>query len=125
MANKVAYHNVVIDTDGTGCLATITVYGAGTVVASTIYSTPAGAAKANPFATDSNGRFSFYADPAEYDIQVSGDGITTYTLEDVSIIGIFDQFVTSNPPAGDRQIKKIRLDSTSKIVVVYNETPAS
>lgn len=44
MANKVAYHNTVIDTTGIGTLATITVYNPGTVVAATIYSTPAGAA---------------------------------------------------------------------------------
>jgi hypothetical protein len=123
MANKVAYHNTVIDTAGTGTLATITVYNPGTLTASTIYSTPAGAAQANPFATDANGRFVFYADPGEYDINVSGAGIVAYTLSNVSVIGLFTQFVRSDPPPGDRKIKKIRYDSTDKIVVVYDTVP--
>jgi len=123
MANKVAYHSVVIDTNGTGTLATITVYTPGTVVASTIYSSPAGAVQANPFNTDANGRFVFYADPGEYDINVSGAGIVAYTLSNVSVIGIFNQFVRSDPPPGDRKIKKIRYDSTDKVVVVYDTVP--
>ena len=123
MANKVAYHNTVIDTAGTGTLATITVYNPGTLTASTIYSTPAGAAQANPFSTDANGRFVFYADPGEYDINVSGAGIVAYTLSNVSVIGVFDQFITSNPPSTEYQIKRIRLDATQKVVVVYDDVP--
>jgi hypothetical protein len=123
MANKVAYHNTVIDTAGTGTLATITVYAPGTVVASTIYSSPAGAAQANPFATDANGRFVFYADPGEYDINVSGAGIVAYTLSNVSVIGVFDQFITSNPPSTEYQVKRIRLDAANKVVVVYDDVP--
>lgn len=123
MANKVAYHNTVIDTAGTGTLATITVYNPGTVVVATIYSTPAGAAQANPFSTDANGRFVFYADPGEYDINVSGAGIVAYTLSNVSIIGVFEQFVKSDPPIGDRAIRKIRYDTSNNIVVVYDTVP--
>jgi hypothetical protein len=123
MANKVAYHSVVIDASGTGILATITVYAPGTVTASTIYSSPAGAAQANPFTTDANGRFVFYADPGEYDINVSGAGIVTYTLSNVSIIGVFDQFVRSDPPSTNYQVKKIRLDASKNMVVVYDGTP--
>ena len=123
MANKVAYHSVVIDTNGTGTLATITVYAPGTVTASTIYSSPAGAAQANPFTTDANGRFVFYADPGEYDINVSGAGIVAYTLSNVSVIGVFDQFVRSDPPSTNYQVKKIRLDASKQIVVVYDGTP--
>jgi hypothetical protein len=92
-------------------------------VASTIYSTPAGAAQANPFSTDANGRFVFYAAPGEYDINVSGAGLVAYTLSNVSIIGVFDQFITSNPPSTQYQVKKIRLDATQKIVVVYDDVP--
>lgn len=99
MANKVAYHSVVIDTAGNGTLATITVYNPGTVVASTVYSTPAGAAQANPFSTDANGRFVFYADPGEYDIQVSGTGLTTYLLEDVSVPPVPIDEITLTPKA--------------------------
>jgi hypothetical protein len=123
MANKVSYHGVVIDEAGNGILATVSVYDAGTSTLSIIYSSPLGAVQTNPLATDAVGRFVFYADPGEYDITISGSGIVPYTLENVSIIGIFDQFVTSNPPSSNYQIKKIRLDSAKKIVVVYDGTP--
>ena len=86
MADKIGYHNMIIDTaTGEGKQATITVYDAGTANLSTIYSDPAGTPLANPFTTDSVGRFDFFADMAFYDIQVSGVGITTYKLEDVFI----------------------------------------
>ena len=94
MADKVGYHNLIIDVaTGIGTEATITVYDAGTVNLSTIYSDPAGTPMANPFTTDASGRFFFFADPDEYDIEVSGVGIATYKIEDVSIIGIYDQFL--------------------------------
>ena len=121
MANKVGYHNLVIDiATGIGTQATITVYDAGTVNLSTIYSDVAGAAESNPFTTDANGRFSFFADPAEYDIKVSGAGITTYTLEDVSIIGVFGQFVTSQPGSGDYRLTELRLNAAESIVVTQS-----
>lgn len=123
MANKVAYHNTVINESGAGVLATITVYNAGTLTKPTIYSSPAGAAQDNPLATDSLGRFVFYADPGEYDIEVSGAGIVPYTLENVSIIGVFEQFVVSDPPATNYRVKKIRLGPDGKVVVVYNSEP--
>lgn len=113
----------MIDVNGNGVLATITVYDAGTLNLSTIYADPAGAPQANPFTTDATGRFVFYADPAEYDIEASGMGLVTYKLSNVSIIGIFDQFVTSNPPSTNYQIRRVRLDNTGKVVVVYNSTP--
>jgi len=120
MANKVGYHNLVIDVaTGIGTQATITVYDAGTVDLSTIYSDVGGTAESNPFTTDANGRFSFFADPAEYDIQVSGVGITTYTLEDVSIIGVFGQFVTSQPSSGEYRLKELRLNAGLNMIVTY------
>jgi hypothetical protein len=123
MANKIAYHSVVIADDGTGTQATISVYDAGTMNLSTIYSTPGGAAQANPFTTDANGRFVFYADPGEYDIGASGVGIVDYKLSNVSIIGVFSQFVTSAPTSGEHRIKKLRLDVNDDIAVTYDETP--
>ena len=123
MANKVSYHSVVIDINGNGVPATITVYDAGTLNLSTIYSNPGVAPQANPFATDATGRFVFYANPAEYDIQASGMGLVTYKLLNVSIIGIFDQFVTSNPPSTNYQVRRVRLDPTGKVVIVYNSIP--
>jgi len=87
--DKVAYHNMIINAaTGVGTLATITVYVAGTENISTIYSTAGGAAKLNPFNTDANGRFNFYANQGKYDIQVSGLGLTTYKIENVSFVAI-------------------------------------
>ncbi len=121
MANKVGYHNLIIDTaTGFGTLATITVYTPNTATKSTIYSTPAGAAQINPFDTDAVGRFSFFADPGEYDIEVSGIGLVTYKLEDVSIIGVFNQFVTSQPTSGEHRLKKLRIDSALQVIVTYD-----
>lgn len=123
-ANKVAYHNLIVDVvTGAGTLATITVYAAGTVTASTIYSDISGTAQANPFATDAVGRFTFYADPGLYDIKVSGAGITTYTLEDVQIGQDYVQLITSAPTSGEHRIKKLRLGVTDNIIVTYDGTP--
>ena len=124
MANKIGYHNLIVDVaTGIGTLATITVYAPGTTTLSTIYADPAGTAKVNPLATDAVGRFSFYADPGEYDIQVSGSGITTYTLEDVSIMGEATRYVVSDPTSGEYRLKKLRLDASKQILVTYNDTP--
>ena len=121
---KIGYHNLVVNVaTGAGTYAQISVYGAGTLVLSTIYSDPDGTAKSNPFNTDSVGRFSFYADPGEYDIKVSGAGITTYTLEDVSIIGEDSQFVKSDPAVGEYRVKELRLDNTKTTVVTYDDVP--
>ena len=71
--------------------ATITVYEAGTsnVVGTdtnySLYSDEGTTTKSNPFTADSQGRFSFYVQEGDYDIQISGTGITTYKLQDVSI----------------------------------------
>lgn len=95
MTNKVAFtgHMIIDVATGEGKLAVITVFIAGTENLATIYSSPEGAALSNPFNTDANGRFDFYADEGEYDVQVSGVGITTYKIEDVSIIGYADEFL--------------------------------
>ena len=50
-----------------------------------------GGAQANPYTTDSLGRFKFFAPLGKfYDVQISGTGITTYKLEYVAL-GIADQ----------------------------------
>jgi len=116
--DKVAYHNMVINVaTGIGTQATITVYDAGTVNLSTIYSDTAGTAESNPFTTDANGRFSFYADPSEYDIKISGAGITTYTLEDVTIHAPSRNVIRSEPTTGEFLFKKLRIDSNSKTII--------
>jgi len=116
--DKVAYHNMVINVaTGIGTLATITVYAAGTANLSTIYSDTAGTAESNPFNTDANGRFSFYADPGEYDIQASGVGITTYTLEDETIHAPSRNVIRSEPSTGEYLFKKLRTDNDGKTVI--------
>ena len=71
--------------------ATITVYEAGTsnvVGIDTnykIYSDEGTTELSNPFTADSTGKFGFYVQPGDYDIQISGTGVSTYKLQDVSI----------------------------------------
>jgi hypothetical protein len=85
MAKSGCFHAVITDS-GVPLPATITIYQVGTATKATIYSTPGGAAKDNPFNTDGLGRFSFFADTGTYDIQISGTGITTYKIESVTLI---------------------------------------
>jgi len=123
MADKIGYHNTIIDiTTGAGKEATITVYDVNTSDLSTIYSDPAGTAKDNPFTTDANGRFSFYADQGKYDIQVSGTGIITYKLEDVPIVASYA--ITSKPASGEYRIKALRLASDGKSIIVTHSSAA-
>lgn len=83
--------------------ATITVYDAGTLNLSTlIYTASDGLTqKANPFTADSTGYWWFYSDDAQYDIQISGSGFSTYTLSDVYVVtsvsaGVCANCVTTN-----------------------------
>jgi len=126
MANKRAYHNLVIDTaTGAGVEASITVYSAGTTTKVTIYSDADGSAQSNPVSTDSYGRFVFYADPGLYDIRVSGTEFTAYTLEDVTISPTYDRQVVSDPTSGQYRVKGVRLDSGKQILVTYDGTAES
>ena len=63
--------------------ATVTVTLAGTATVATIYSTNAGAAKANPFQSTTTGLIEFYAADGRYDITVSKAGYTTVVISDV------------------------------------------
>ena len=67
--------------------ATVTVYAAGTTTLSTIYSDSSGvSAKTNPFTSDTNGYWSFFAADGNYDIKFSGTNITTpWTLSSQEI----------------------------------------
>lgn len=68
-------------------LATVSVFNAGTLVLATIFSTEAGAPLANPFVSDANGKWQFWADQGRYDIQFSGAGITApYTYFAVEVV---------------------------------------
>ncbi len=65
-----------------GC--TVTVWDAGTTDIASIFSDDVGTVKANPFTADgTTGLWSFYADNARYDVQLSGGGIAApFTLSD-------------------------------------------
>jgi len=78
-----------------GC--TVTVYAAGTVTLSTIFSDNISTPKANPFTADaSTGYWFFYALQGRYDIKFSGTGITSpYTLSDVTLFDPTDGFIQS------------------------------
>lgn len=79
--------------DGTAApLATITVYNSGTLNLATIWSDQAGIAlKANPFVSDADAYFFFYAAAGRYDVKVSGTGVTNpYTWSDLLLIDRFD-----------------------------------
>lgn len=79
---KIGYFDTIIDQKGNGRQATITVFIAGTQTLATIYANPEGTIqKGNPFQTDSQGRFQFFADAGKYDIKISGPGIITYTVQ--------------------------------------------
>lgn len=68
-----------------GC--TVTVYAAGTVTLSTLYSDTSGTALANPFTANSTtGYFTFYAAPGNYDVRLSGGGLAAaFTIGNVRL----------------------------------------
>jgi len=81
---KIGYFDATISDAGVPIVATVTVYLLGTSTIATIYTDPAGTSqKDNPFQTDSYGRFQFFAAVGQYDIQVSGTGITAFKIENV------------------------------------------
>jgi len=127
MANKRAYHNLVIDTaTGVGVDgASITVYTAGTTTKVTIYSDADGTAESNPVTSDAYGRFVFYADPGLYDLKISGSEFTAYTLEDVTISPTYERQLVSDPTSGQYRVKGVRLDSGKQILVTYDGTAES
>ena len=54
-------------------------------VLATIYSDNGATTTANPLTTDSEGVFEFYAADGRYSLEISGKGIPTHTVEDISI----------------------------------------
>lgn len=67
---------------------TVTVYDAGTLNVSTIYSDNAGTSKANPFTASSTGYWFFYSGNGKYDVKFSGGGISApFTLGDFNVGG--------------------------------------
>lgn len=80
------YWNSICSNAGIPIVATVTVYLAGTATKATIYSTPSGTLKDNPFQSDVLGRFQFFAASDQYDVEISGAGITTYKIEYIDLI---------------------------------------
>ena len=76
--------------------ATITVYESGTPTLASIYSDDGVTPQSNPFTSSSVGLFYFYAANGLYDVQVSGAGITTYTIGAI----LLDDSITP-PPSTD------------------------
>lgn len=92
MAVRAQYADVVKDEQGRPiAAASIAVYQPGTTTAitETIYDDATGAGTlSNPLTADSAGRFQFYlVQPKRVDLYVSKTGYTTYTLEDVDVMG--------------------------------------
>ena len=75
-------------------LSTVTVYDAGTLNPATIYSDNGVTPKANPFTSDANAYFFFYAANGTYDVTFSGTGISSpftwsaVLLNDSGAVGI-------------------------------------
>src|SRR5678809_234456 len=67
-------------------LCTVTVYDAGTLNPSNIFSDSVGTPKANPFTAGADASWFFYANAGRYDVKFSGTGILTpFTLSDLLI----------------------------------------
>lgn len=70
---------------------TVTVYNAGTLTLSTIYSDNSGTSQANPFTATTDGYWGFYANNGNYDVRLSGAGISSpFTMNSV---WLFDESV--------------------------------
>ena len=94
------YQNVIIDTAGAGIASvTISVYLAGTTTLASLFSDNGVAALGNPFLSDSDGSFNFYAADGRYDIKLAKTGYTFGTdLYDVQLFDLTSVSpVTMNP----------------------------
>jgi hypothetical protein len=95
---------------------------------STIYSNQAGStSKTNPLTTDSRGYFEFYAAAGEYDLVVSGDDFSTYTITDGALIGLPSDdipFTPSGSGASSRTVQA-KLRETVSITDFGASTSAS
>lgn len=94
-----------VETFAPATSATVTVKNSGTVTISTIFSDDGVTPKANPFTADATTAYWFFyaASTVDYDVTISGvdgegDPITSYTLGDISLGGVFSlNGLTTNP----------------------------
>lgn len=101
------YVNWCVDETGAPIArATITVYQAGTLTKAALYD-GAGAAQANPFTTEEDGSFAFYAKNGRYDIAREKTGYT-FDEEDLADVLLYDP--AEEPPA---QAKGILIQDAS------------
>jgi len=111
------YFNALISNNGVPITATVTVYLTGTETKATIYSTPGGTLKDNPFQTDVLGRFQFFAAVGDYDIEVSGAGVTTYKIENVHLSDVTKSTQLTDMPAsltgGAGKMPKVNVGETA------------
>ena len=81
-------------------LCTVSVFDAGTLNPSAIFSDSIGTAKANPFTAGTDASWFFYANSGRYDVKFSGTGILTpFTLSDLLIQALVSSQIqeTSGP----------------------------
>jgi len=112
------YYSAVLNTYGNVVSnAIITVYISGTLELATIYSDEGITPKENPFLTDENGRFEFYAPDGKYDIEVSGEGIQTYKIRDITIVDVRDAVDKKHTHPN-----KDLIDLAKGVIIDYDET---
>lgn len=100
---------------------TVTVYNAGTVTPSTIFSDNVGTPKANPFTANADGDWFFYVANGRYDIQFSGTGISSpFTLGDVTA---YDEAtdLASTTNIGQTKLSVAPASASSPIAVGEND----
>lgn len=101
--------------------ATVTVYGAGTLVLSSIYSDQAGTiVKSNPFLSDSNGNYDFYVASGLYKVTVSKVGVGTFTTDNI-LIGILAH-ANTHKDGGSDELLLSDFDGTITSTQILNGT---
>ena len=99
--------------------ALITVFNAGTLTKSSLYSDDGVTTATNPLTADINGRFAFYVADGRYDIQYSGAGLTTYKLTDIDVHDVTDLTSAGKTPiAGNLQFTGINTHSATETFTV-------
>lgn len=76
----------------------MTVFRQGSTVKASLFSDDGITAKANPIASDANGRFDFYVANGRYDLAFSGPGVNSFTQLNVEITDAMDLTVLGQTP---------------------------
>lgn len=70
----------------------------------TIYSDNGVTTTANPLTTDATGMFSFYAADGHYQLVVSGPGITTRTITDITLVDVLPADLSTSLPSASGKL---------------------